>query len=141
MNEMKESMFQKLGNRVILAKGKLPRVEWFRVDIDGGTGSKKGGEKVKAWHSTGYRLIVKLQGIDGEYATSTVAAAYGMKVKRIYKTIDEAKADGFKFKKQWGRGKKSETAEAEEAKIRAKVIAELAKMTPEHVAELLKRVA
>ena len=139
MNEMKESRFQKLGNKVILAKGKLPRVEWFRVDIDGGTGPKEGGKNVKAWHSTGYRLIVKLQGIDGEYATSTVAAAYGMKVKRIYKTTEEAKADGFKFKKQRGRSKKSETAEAE--RVRANVIAELAKMPPEQVAELLKRAA
>lgn len=113
MEEMKNSEFAKLASRIKMNKGKLPRVEWFRVDVDGGTGT------AETWHETGYRIIVKLQGIEGEYATSTVAAAYGMKVKRIYKTVESAKADGFKFKKEWGRSTSKAGQKKEEEKQKA----------------------
>jgi hypothetical protein len=113
MEDMKNSEFAKLANRIKMNKCTLPRVEWFRVDVDGGTGT------AVTWHETGYRIIVKLQGIEGEYATSTVAAAYGMKVKRIYKTAEEAKADGFKFKKEWGRSASKAGQKREDEKQKA----------------------
>ena len=64
-----------------------------------------------------------------------------MKARRIVAEKARIEADGILAK--WGKsqGKKAKENEEREDAIRKNVIAELAKMKPEQVAELLKRVA
>lgn len=107
MNEMTNEMtaetneiasaFCTLASKAKKCNGKLPRVEYFRVDVDKGTGS------ADKWHATGYLLQVKVRGVDGMYCAGSVGAAYGMNVKSKYKTMDEAREAGMKMKREWGR--------------------------------------
>lgn len=105
---------------------KLPRVEYFRIDIDKGTGT------AKSWHATGYVLQVKVAGVDGMYCAGSVGAFYGMNVKSRYRTAEEARKAGFAMKKSWGRTEK--TAKAPKAKGPTK--ADLAKQVEELQAKL-----
>lgn len=101
MEEINEitSAFATIAAKVNKDPHKLPRIEYFRVDIDKGTGSASN------WHATGYVLQVKVQGVDGMYLAGSVGAYYGMNVKTRFKTADEARAAGFDMKKKWGREK------------------------------------
>lgn len=132
MNETTEvkSAYCTLAAKVKKCPGKLPRIEYFRVDIDKGTGSAEN------WHATGYMLLVKVRGVDGMYCAGTVGAACGMNVKSRYKTAEEAREAGMKAKKEWGRHVEKK------AKKPGKTIAEkVATMTPEEraawIAELM----
>ena len=91
------SEFARLAAKAKKDASKLPRVEYFRVDIDKGTGS------AEKWHATGYVLHVKVQGVDGLYLAGSVGAYYGMNIKSKYKTEEDAREAGFKMKKTWGR--------------------------------------
>lgn len=113
-----KSDFCTLEAKVKKDDGKLPRIEYFRVDIDKGTGSAAN------WHATGYVLQVKVRGLDGMYLAGSVGAKYGMNVKSKYKTAEEAKEAGFKMKKTWGREKVAKTPKAKgptKADLEAKV--------------------
>ncbi len=101
---------------------KLPRIEYFRVDIDKGTGSAAN------WHATGYVLHVKVQGVEGEYLAGSVGAFYGMNVKSRFKTADEARAEGFKMKKSWGREKAAKAA-GSKGPTKADLIAQVEELT------------
>lgn len=111
---------------------KLPRIEYFRVDIDKGTGSASN------WHATGYVLQVKVQGVEGMYLSGSVGAYYGMNVKSRYKTVDEARAAGFKMKKTWGR-EKAVKASGGKGPTKAELIARVAEL--EKQVELAKLAA
>lgn len=118
-----KSEYATLGAKVKKDLSLLPRVEYFRVDIDKGTGTAAN------WHETGYMLVVKLRGEKEMYLAGSVGAKFGMNIKSKYKTVEEARAAGFKMKKEWGRAKLSKTSKstlAEKNEELAKKNAELA---------------
>ena len=120
------SAFCTLAAKAKKCNGKLPRIEYFRVDVDKGTGT------ADKWHATGYLLQVKVRGVDGMYCAGSVGAAYGMNVKSKYRTAEEAREAGMKMKKEWGRM----TVKA--AKKAGKTLQEqIAEMTKEQKDQLL----
>lgn len=123
-----KSAYITLGAKVKKDLSLLPRVEYFRIDIDKGTGT------AATWHSTGYVLNVKLRGEKDMYLAGSVGAKFGMNIKSKYKTEEEARAAGFKMKNEWGRAKmskvkkstlaeKNEELEARNAELAAQIAA------------------
>ena len=115
----------------------LPVVKNVKVKVNG---NKKEGEKRKA---NAFIVLVEIEG-KGWFNENAVLHHYGFKtVSRSFKTYEKARIEADGILAKWG---KSSSAKAKkdldrEDAIRKNVIAELAKMKPEQVAELLKRVA
>jgi hypothetical protein len=130
MNEV-ASAFCTLAAKVKKCNGELPRIEYFRVDIDKGTGTAAN------WHATGYLLMVKVRGVDGMYAAGSVGAYYGMNVKSKYRTEEEARTAGFGMKKNWGR-KSEKKADKPKKTVAERVAAMSPEQRAEYLAELMK---
>lgn len=115
----------------------LPVVKNVKVKVNG---NKKEGEKRKA---NAFIVLVEIEG-KGWFNENAVLHHYGFKtVSRSFKTYEKARLEADSIMAKWGKAtsaKAKKDLEREDA-IRKNVIAELAKMTPEQVAELLKKAA
>ena len=115
---------------------KLPKIKYFRVQSRGAVGTIKNrhDRKVGAW-----AVLVMVEGAQDLRLVTDVAYEFGMNVKGEYSEKQKAYDAAMEFKAKWGKAtsaKAKKDLEREE-KIRARVIAELAKMPPEQVAKLL----
>ena len=118
----------------------LPKIKYFRVQSRGAVGAMKNrhDRKVGAW-----AILVMVEGAQELRLVTDIAYEFGMNVKGEYNEKQKAYDAAMEFKAKWGKdssAKAKKDLEREDA-IRKNVIAELAKMTPEQVAELLKKAA
>ena len=115
----------------------LPVVKNVKVKVNG---NKKEGEKRKA---NAFIVLVEIEG-KGWFNENAVLHHYGFKtVSRSFKTYEKARIEADGILAKWGKStsaKSKKDIEREES-IRKSVIAELAKMTPEQVAELISKAA
>ena len=115
----------------------LPVVKNVKVKVNG---NKKVGEKRKA---NAFIVLVEIEG-KGWFNENAVLHHYGFKtVSRSFKTYEKARIEADGILAKWG---KSTSAKAKndierEDTIRKNVIAKLAKMSPEQIAEFIKKAA
>lgn len=105
---------QQNGNTLNVAK--LPKIQYFRVQVQGVTGKK--GER----HATGYLVLVKCEGENELVNAPDIAARHGMRLKHnSFRTREAAIAGGKEYADKWGKatsaaGRRVEAKSAEAVK-------------------------
>lgn len=93
--------------------------------------------------ANGFIVLVEIEG-KGWFNENAVLHHYGFKtVSGTFKTYEKAKLEADSIEAKWGKvtGKKAKKDIEREESIRKRVIAELAKMTPEQIKELASKAA
>lgn len=103
---------QRDGNTLNCAK--LPKVQYFKVQVQGVTGKK--GER----HATGYLVLVKCENQSELVNAPDIAARFGMKLRHnSFRTREAAIAGGKEYAEKWGKATSKTGRKTEEAKEKA----------------------
>ena len=93
---------------------KLPKVQYFKVQVQGVTGNK--GER----HATGYLVLVKCENQSEVVNAPDIAARFGMRLKHnSFRTREAAIAGGKEYADKWGRPTSKTAKKHEEDKQKA----------------------
>ena len=93
---------------------KLPKVQYFKVQVQGVTGKK--GER----HATGYLVLVKCENLSELVNAPDIAARFGMRLKHnSFRTREAAIAGGKEYADKWGRPTSKTAKKREEDKQKA----------------------
>lgn len=139
MNDSTMNEVTKMGAAAKKDYRKMPKIKYFRVQSRGavGTMDNRHDRAVGAW-----AVLVDCGDNKGLRLVTDIAYEMGMVVKGEFKTRDDAFKAAMEYKAKWGAvGAKTKKQIEREESIRKNVIAELAKMTPEQVAELISKAA
>ena len=129
MNISEITVVQNDGNTLNCSK--LPKVQYFKVQVQGVTGKK--GER----HATGYLVLVKCENQSELVNAPDIAARFGMKLKHnSFRTREAAIAGGKEYADKWGKPT-SKTAKKRE-EDRKKAIDDATKAVLDNMRQSLK---